>query len=77
MVINAPDRITKTIGNVTKYLTNVVAKHIPCLTCYFLISQKIGCLTLKAPNTVISKHCIYPDETAHNGLSHLDIQCLP
>lgn len=74
MVINVPDRITKKIGNVTKYLTNVVAKHIPCLTCYFDIS-KIGCLiAFKAQTQEGSAefvNFVYEDETAHN------IKCLP
>ena len=36
-------------------------------------------LTRKAPNTTIAKfaNTVDPDETDHNKLSHLDLQCLP
>ena len=36
-------------------------------------------LTLIAPNTTIAEfaNTADPDETAHNELSHLDLQCLP
>ena len=36
-------------------------------------------LALKAPNTTIAEfaNTADADETAHNELSHLDLQCLP
>ena len=36
-------------------------------------------LAHKAPNTTITEfaNTVDPDETAHNELSHLDLQCLP
>ena len=36
-------------------------------------------LTHKAPNTTTADfaNTVDPDETAHNELSHLDLQCLP
>ena len=36
-------------------------------------------ITLKAPNTTIAEfaNTVDPDETAHNELSHLYLQCLP
>ena len=42
-------------------------------------SELLKLLTLKEPNTTIAElaNTADPDETAHNELSHLDLQCLP
>ena len=41
--------------------------------------KKVKHLFHKAPNTTIAEfaNAVDPDETAHNGPSHLDLQCLP